>query len=240
MGGAHSLTNLQKSVSSVVTENVNRSLQSVNQTDILLQQVLLYCNQAVLSAGEEFVKCQARWKSPVLCDPIWSVLDRCRIANVDMSQVANVQLNAEQAHSLDLDLQQNLQNRIRSDLQAQYGLLQFSNEVVSSVAVLAQQSVAVVTENLQQTLSSIQGRQTIEVAGGTAELVTQKQSLEAINDMFQKSAGWIDARNAVASAVRISIQDQTRTLRLVFAIGAGVLLGAALIVFLIWFLRRRR
>lgn len=241
MGAGNSVVGIQRSLTDMVTSNVNKSLQSVNQTDTILQQVILECDELARVTAKNFKKClEEQKRSWELCSVLLEPLKRCRIENIDMSQALNVNLSAEQFDSINATLQQTLQNRLETDLQAQYGLLQFGNNTLAAVRSLAQLTVKVVTEHLQEVLAKIEAQQVIEVRGGTARLVTQKQTADVISSMFQSNSDWVSARNDVAQSVRVSIQQQTQTLNIAFIVGACVVGAALIIVLIVLLLRHRR
>src|SRR5687768_6268454 len=117
MGGGHSAVNIQDSLNRIVTANVNSSLQTLNQTDIVLQQLRLDCNELARTVGKAYADCIERWKDDpsrrALCSAHLERMRDCRVANVSLDQAIKVNLNAEQFQALDVSLQQNLQNRIQ-------------------------------------------------------------------------------------------------------------------------------
>lgn len=239
MGSTYSASNIQRALTDIITQNVTSSVQKFTQSDVLLQQLRLRCVEIAKTAGEAWKRCAEERPDAIreLCDPILQQIARCTAHNIDFSQVMNVALTSEQYQAINSEINLTLASRLEAALRTQYSLFSFD---IQALSLLIAQTVNVVTEDLQDVLREVAGRQIIDVQGGTVELVSLKQTFDDVSRMFQTSQNWTNARNDLANELVASVTSQTKPLTIAFIVGGIVILVAILLVILIAIFRPKK
>src|SRR5579863_744687 len=103
MGLGHSLTNIQKSLTNSITQNVTKTIQSVSQSSKYLQALQVECTETALRINEAFLACVEDKDEDfirLVCDPILKLANACTVHNVSLEQLVNVELSTEQFNAV--------------------------------------------------------------------------------------------------------------------------------------------
>ena len=248
MGGGHSVSSVQRSLTNVVTRNVVNAVQSVSLTSGLTQALLLDCEKTALATGERYVACLEFFKEHedskkyqiLVCEPILEVANRCTIHNVDMKQIVNVDLTASQYEAIDAQIETSLDKRMESDLKVDLGMLNFGSDVTVEINSLASSTAEILNEHLQEALTKMESKQIIKVVGGTVGVVSMTQVQDVVSAMLQKDSSWSSLLSKLSESIVLDYRQQTAILRIAFIVGGAVIGLAILLAIVIYALRKKR
>lgn len=247
MGIRHSVTNIQEAVTKVVSEIVSNTMQtSVNVVDY--EQTLdVNCLNFKKALAKSFLECieeeRAAGRSVEmqikLCSaPVDSF--QCKVQSIVMRQAINVNLSDDQRDFVEVNVANNLSQRLESNLQTENGLLQFGNKTRQEIKDLVNITSQIFNTNNQEIYRDVKGKQRIVTDGGTVEFVTMTQMLDLVSQTFQNNQAFVDSSTKVATAIKAELDNRDKTINTIIWVSVSVVAALIVIIMIVLIIRSVR
>jgi hypothetical protein len=240
MGIAPSTQNIIKSETNIISNTIMKSVQKANNIVGLTQQISLACNKYREILAPAYLKCLDDFKNHpqqiAICAPYIDY--QCKLVNVDLKQYVNANVNTNQENTIITTINNDLTKSIRSEIADEFRLLNLSGQTLLSIQELANLTTDIFAKNIQTIMTSLSGKQSIEVEGGVVELVSLQQAIDYVGKFLQQNESWLRASNDLSLSIRADIIAQNSTLNLVLYIGIGVIFLVLAIVLIVIFVQK--
>ena len=244
MGGGHSGTNSQQTITEVVVDLLVKTMQSSVALVDYQQNIQLDCGLFNTLVAKYDKACFERWSArpseeiKVLCADVTDF--KCEASNITLNQVVSADISSAQEQKLRINISSEVTSKLSTKLQQESGLLQFSNKTKIDVKSLTQLTTTVFCDGIQSIYANMSGKQKIQAGGASITFVTMTQARTSVSQFLQKSYQYIDAATTVAQDISADLSEQNKVLYTVWSIAISVISVFLCFVLLIVLLRAVR
>lgn len=240
MGNATSPSQISKNTINMVSQYIAETIQSSNPTANLSQAITLNCTRNREILGKALIECLQQFANRPdrnkICEAFLNT--QCELVNVDLSQFVNITFSSEQKNQIITNIENKFNSSLESKISDEYKLFNIGGQTSQNLQNLSTLTAKILTENIQFILSSISGRQSIQVTGGFVELVSLQQTITNFSKILQQNDSFMRAVNDVTVSIKSDLQNQNKTLNLILYIGIAIVGVILIIVILIIALRK--
>lgn len=245
MGGANSVENNISLINQSVTNLITTSIKTASTKSTAIQTIKIDCEKFSKTASERMNNCFNVFHDRSLdeIEQICTNFMTCGVNGITMTGAINVNLSADLRKNVQLEVENNINNNIKSIMQQQSGLLQFGNKEINDIKVFTSVVNTLMVKFIQNDFTNMSQTQNISLENVYLRVV----SLDAVTNLIQKSiienSNYQKAVNTISNNI-FAMSKQTHTMegpmQLLFYI-VGIAMGGLLILGLIlWILRQNK
>lgn len=246
MGGNNSVENTVNDTINDSATSVTTVLQSSSTTAELSQSIVVDCNDFNRTKTIAINDCIAKLLPKTTpddatknCKLLFDSLV-CGANNISMGANLNANITITQADTLSSTISNDITDKLTSALKQDNGMLQFSDKATNDINHLSKVLTSVISNSLQEIASGTEGRQTLNVTGGSVSFISFDVTLKNVVNTIQTNSEVIAAKNTLISTLTADTEQTNSTSSLLQKIFIGIIVILAIILIVILILRFMR
>jgi hypothetical protein len=243
MGGGNSIENTVNDTINATTDTVTNVLQSSSTTADLSQSITVDCNEFNNTKTLALNNCIATLlpktnpdDATKNCKLLFDSLV-CGANNISFGANLNANITPTQSTTIATSISNDITDKLTSALKQDNGFLEFGNKAKNDITHLTNVLTSVISTSLQEIASGTEGRQTLNVTGGTVSFISFDVTLKNVVNTIQTNSEVTDAKNILISTLTADTEQTNSTSSLLQKIFIGIIVVLAIILIIILILR---
>lgn len=227
---------IQNVVTQDVTNIIVAVLQEISQTFFASQILQVNCVEHNRARDQTIQTCLQRNADRStediqrVCYKPWENL-RCEANQIFLNQAIYAFTSAEQISTVETATQRALNLQLESTIKQQNGLLNVSDQFTTSVSQLVTTAMEIFAASWMNYASNLDVVQRLQVNGAPVSFVTMNQTVDFLNETFQRNPTFVALTSTIAIEVRQAIVARDRTFNILIWVTTAIV-GLAIIILL--------
>lgn len=200
MGGGHSTKSLQESYNTAISRATANTLQVANNSVSNIQCIKVDCNsnEYIEDINKAALECANELSGPdraptqeeiTLCYSFWDDLLKCGVADVEFTQILDIDAESFQTAFIEQNVEQALEVNMTSEMEVETGFFEFNNETENVQRQISESVIETITNDEQCLCLDFSSVQKIELNGsnGTVVGVSMDSATKLVLDTIQSS-----------------------------------------------------